>query len=631
MKKCFLILAGFLAAASLLCADVLPPEKLLPQDTVFVLTIPDAAKARTVFGGTPYGKLWHDPAMKPFADKLSAKFKSDMFEPMERAFGIKIGDFQDLAQGQVTVAVVPDELSERTNSHFARLILLDAKDKSELLKKNLADVKKKWADSGKKSKTTKIREIEFTTLISTSDEMSNTWAQIFPASVNKKAATNDDNGDAVKSTNDRVEITFGQSDSLLIVGDSPSIIEKILSRQSGSLVPALDEQPSFQKDYAARLHGAPFYIWVNAKTMVDNFLKDSMAATQGKNSPLNPITMKPDKVLAAVGLTGLTTASFFYRDTPDGLMSQFFIGVPEAGRRGLIKALALEAKDANPPSFVPSDVVKFTRSRLNIPQGWTGIEKMLGDINPSAAGIVSMVLSLAGKDKDDKYDLKAELLASLGDDIISYQKNPRADSASTNDAPSIFLIGSPNADKLAAALKVGMDAMTAASGGSKDREFLGRKVTTVKFGEKNTFNFAASSGYVAMSSDAGMLEEYLRSNDNKPKALADLPGLSDAAQKIGGMSKGLFSFSNESESTKLGIEALRKNPSSLMDVMQAVGVLGKMNSPDQIKKVNDWVDCSLLPPFDVISKYFYFSVYTGGFNAEGFQMDFFSPTPPAMK
>ncbi len=633
MKKWFLILLVLLTVATGARADILPPEKLLPRDTVFVATIPDAAKARAVFTNAPYGKLWHDPALKPFVERLSGKFKSDMLEPMERAFGIKFSDYQDLAQGQVTLAVVADENPENTNSHFARIILLDAKDKSDQLKKNLAEVKKKWTDSGKKSKTAKIRDVEFTTLISTSDEMSNTWAKVFPASTNQPSASADDK-DAEKgpSPNVRVELTFGQADSLLIVGDSPRVIEKLLSRQAGGLVPALEEQLYFQADFAARLHGAPVYLWINAKALMDNFLKDLPTPEHSKGSSLNPLTMKPDKALAAMGLTALTTASFDYRDTPDGMMSQLYIGVPEFARRGLVKALAAAAKDANPPPFVPSDVVKFSRWRLDVAQGWTTIEKMLNEINPSAAGIVSMVLSLAGKDKDDKYDLKAELLGSLGDDILSYEKNPRSDAPdSTNSAPSIYLIGSPNPDKLAAAIKVGLDAVTGRAGGAKEREFQGRKITTIKFSDKSSFSFAASGGYVAMSSDDGMLEEFLHSSENKPKALADLPGLNEAAQKIGGMSKGLFSFSNESENMRLALDELRRNPSSLAEVMQSAGLLGKINSPDQLKKLTEWMDGSLLPPFDSISKYFYFSVYTGSFNADGFQMNFFSPTPPQLK
>ena len=85
------------------------------------------------------------------------------------------------------------------------------------------------------------------------------------------------------------------------------------------------------------------------------------------------------------------------------------------------------------------------------------------------------------------------------------------------------------------------------------------------------------------------------------------------------------------ENMRLALDALRKDPSSLAEVMQAAGLLGKINSPDQIKRLNEWADCSLLPPFEVISKYFYFSVYAGSFNADGFQMDFFSPTPPKLK
>jgi hypothetical protein len=48
-------------------------------------------------------------------------------------------------------------------------------------------------------------------------------------------------------------------------------------------------------------------------------------------------------------------------------------------------------------------------------------------------------------------------------------------------------------------------------------------------------------------------------------------------------------------------------------------------------KVKDWLDLSLLPSFDRVSKYFYFSVYSGSASPEGLSFKEFSPTPPQLK
>src|SRR5215468_6876216 len=52
-----------------------PPEKLLPADTVLVVTVPEYAKASETWKQWPTRQLWADPAMKPFREKLVAKFQ----------------------------------------------------------------------------------------------------------------------------------------------------------------------------------------------------------------------------------------------------------------------------------------------------------------------------------------------------------------------------------------------------------------------------------------------------------------------------------------------------------------------------------------------------------------------------
>ena len=122
----------------------------------------------------------------------------------------------------------------------------------------------------------------------------------------------------------------------------------------------------------------------------------------------------------------------------------------------LLKIFAAEAKDSALPSFVPADTMKFWRWRLNMNRSYKALEAMLNDLIPAQAmAQINMVFAMAGKDKDEHYDLKSELLNNLGDDIISYSKPPKSTSIEDiKSPPTLYLIGSPNPDKLAAALKV---------------------------------------------------------------------------------------------------------------------------------------------------------------------------------
>ncbi|HVY72256.1 MAG TPA: hypothetical protein VHH73_20145, partial [Verrucomicrobiae bacterium] len=164
-----LALAGWLTLAR---AAVPPAEQILPADTLVLATIPDFQKAWTAFQNGSYGQLWNDPEMKPFREKVVAHFNEEFIAPLEKELSIKVSDYTVLAQGQITLAVVQNGWEGREDQSPAWVLLLDSRDKEEQLKKQLAEVRQKWTDSGKKMRTDKIRDIDFTTLIMESGELS---------------------------------------------------------------------------------------------------------------------------------------------------------------------------------------------------------------------------------------------------------------------------------------------------------------------------------------------------------------------------------------------------------------------------------------------------------------------------
>ena len=64
------------------------------------------------------------------------------------------------------------------------------------------------------------------------------------------------------------------------------------------------------------------------------------------------------------------------REKPDGSTVVLHLTAPEATRTGLLKILALPAKDAGIPAFVPADTTKFSRFRLDGKQTWAELQKM---------------------------------------------------------------------------------------------------------------------------------------------------------------------------------------------------------------------------------------------------------------
>ncbi len=630
---CFLAAWSALALSSL--AATPPPDKLLVSDTLAVFTVPDYAKAKATWAHWPLSQLWADAALKPFAEKFMGKFKTEMLAPMEREFGLKFADFADLAQGQFTLAVTQNGWDGKSDQIPGFLLLLDTKDKSEVLKTNLTNLKKKWVDSGKQIKSEKIRDVDFTTLMFSTDDLSKAMDKALP---DPNAGNETLEAPKPKKPGKKLEWLIGQSDSLLILGSSSKDIEKILIRQSGGAVPSLSEQASFAASYSARFRDSVSYGWLNVKAIVDTFVKQAAGASGAGGQ--NPMMPRPDKILSAVGLTGVQNLSFSVKDSPDGCLMDAQLTLPESERAGLFKIFAAEAKDSGPPAFVPADAVKFTRWRLDLQKAWATIENMIAEISPQGAVGIKAMIDYAGKDKDPDFDLRKNLIANLGDDFISYQKNPRKQTlADLGSPPTLFLVGSAKAEQLAGAVKA-LSSFLPQQSKLKEREFLGRKVYSMGLPgagagrvrgkpADSTLSYAASGGYLALSTDTAMLEEFLRGNDGK--SLREMSGLAEAAQKVGGLGTGLFNFQNDSEGMRMTLETLKKESGTLANLLSASPFAGRLGMEEDSKKFKEWVDFSLLPNFDAISRYFYFTLWSGSVNSQGFEMKMFAPNSPQSK
>lgn len=632
----FLLLAAALTAGA---AAVPPPEKLLPADTLGVFAIPDYGKSQSVWNQWPSSQLWADPAMKPFREKFMTKLKSDVVEPLEKELGIKLADYSSLAQGQVTCAFTPGGADLAASETPGLLFLMDARDKSDTLKTNLTTLKKKWVDSGKQIRTEKIRDVEFTALMINTDDVGKTVNKIFP----DPEEGNETLGEPkAKKPGKKVEIFIGQSDSLLVAGTVLKDIEKVLISQGGGSVPALGEQGNFSSSYNAHFRDSQVYGWLNLKPIMDAVSKaDAKGGAGGRVNRPQAMGMDVSKIISALGFGGLQTFAASMRDTPDGCVIGMNVNVPESARRGLVKALSFEAKDASPPPFVPADSLKFMRWRLDLQKTLDSVEKTLKEAMPQIAGMISFMMDNAGKDKDPDFDLRKSLLGNLGDDIISYQKSPRSQTFNDlNSPPTLTLIGSPRPDQLAGAIKT-LAGFLPQQSKLKEREFLGRTIYSLNMpgapspgGGKpadRTLSFTGSGGYLAVSTDAAMLEGFLRSGDGAGKSLRDTPGLAEAAQKVGGMNTGFFSYENQSETMRATVETLKKESGTLANLLGASPLGGRLGMNEDSNKFKEWVDFSLLPSYDKIAKYFYFSVSSGAMLSDGMALKVFAPNPPALK
>ena len=187
---------------------------------------------------------------------------------------------------------------------------------------------------------------------------------------------------------------------------------------------------------------------------------------------------------------------------------------------------------------MPANVVKFWRWRVDGQQSWATLQKMLGQISPMVLASLNSFIDIANssaQQKDPSFDIRKNLIDNLGDDWISYQKKPAGTTlADLNQAPSIFMFASPHPDQTALALKSVMGMGASQDTPAPTRDFMGRKIYTIPLRRRpaaggtgtaapapRSLYCTASGGYVALSGDTSMIEDYLRSSQSHVKPLGE--------------------------------------------------------------------------------------------------------------
>jgi hypothetical protein len=602
---------------SALNAAVSSPDQLLPGDTLAVFSVPDCAAAGAAWKDQALVRLWNDPAVRPFREKFEQQWGKEVSGPLEERLGLRLADQLELFRGQLTFALVGNGWPQATGKKPGWLLALDTRDREAQLTARLAAWKTNLTEAGRKVRPEKIGESEFSVISLHRDDL---------------AGAPGTDGGSRAGEDGGIEVWFGQSGSVLWLGDQRQVLEQALARQAGNAGSALKSNPDFVSAFEAGLGSAQAYGWVHLQPLVR--FASNLAASGGSDDGAMGL-LDPSKLLPALGLRDLRSLSFSMSSSTGGMTAELRMGIPESSRTGLFKMLLPGRKPAGPPAFVSSEITRFQRLRVDLKESWSALEGTVYSILPTARSVVELMFQSVGKDQDPNYDLRRELIGNLGDDVMILEPGPttnkldRLDSAST-----LILIGTASPDKVAGALRTLSALLPPPMNLLREREVDGRKVYSLALpGDDGAgagaptkwFSFGAGAGYLALSGDSGLLEEFLRGSDPRGKPLSDREGLREAAVQVGGMDNGWFGYEDDRAVAQSMIEALKRDAGSIE------GMLAFTPAGEALAKsggLKAWADFTLLPPFEQIAGYFHFTVYGLDLRAEGFSYRMFSPTPP---
>lgn len=619
---------------ALAAVPVPPAEKVLPESTLAMFTAPDFAKLNAAWKSSLPGRLLDDPAMKPFTDDLLARWNAQIVAPLERELGLSLAGWKGMCRGQVTLAVIAGNGPGQHDSSGI-VLLADAADKGDELQKQLNSLRQKWRGSGRATSTEKLHDTEFTVISLNSSEAGGILGKLLPNTPEAQSVT----------VGKPLEIMIGQRGSLLVVGTVRNALERVLVRLSGGAQPTLAEVADFQTCRRSLSPESAGYGWLNAKLVLQALHSSQRAGGDDAENARPGIA--PRKLLQTLGLSEVHSLAASFQSNPQGCLLQMFISMPETNRHGLMAVLGGEPRGTSIPAFVPADAVSFRQWRIDGQKAWAVLEKALNDLSPQFLNAVNFVVdsaNLYANQKQPGFDVRKHLLGNIGNDFITCRRPINVGNEPQSNSPSLWLIGSPKPDELAASLGSMLIFLSRqASTPPHERDFLGCKMFSVPLGAPAaslglwssseatpTLHYAASKGYVGLSTDAGTLEEFLRAGHSETNSLSGMPGLSAALRWVGGPSSSLLGYENESVRMRARFEALRNLPASSNSYpAPAAGLLpAAAGMLDSARSLKDRFDFSLLPPYDRVSRHFSFMVYGGGPSTDGLILRVFAPASP---
>ena len=611
-------------------AAVPPADRLLPAETLAFVTLADRENAAEYFANSPLGLLWEDPALKPFKENALARGQ-EWLVPLERALGFPLSNITGLAMGQVTFAVIGAGPSEGTNASPRLALLIDVRDKTNELNAMLDGLKKQWLASGKRLRNDVVRGVEFSTFFVGTEQFGSALRMVLPTPDNAEATTSPA---PEEPEGNLLAMTMGQSGALLLVGTDVQTLGRISTRQTEDGAEALANQPEYKPVHEALTRNALAYAWMNTKTLIKIVL-DRTAPPEGAASEI-PSAFRPDRLIEATGIGALESIALKLEGDAQGLFLDLSLRLPQAERRGLFQMIAAEPLDASPPAFVPAATVNYLRGRWDGQKAWAALETMLKSVSPEFAGVIELGFSVIGKDQDLNYDFRKSFLGSLGDDLISIQ--PATTNVASSNVPAtsaLILIASPDPEQLAGAARAAATLLEVQplENALSQTEFLGRKIYAVPLPSDPTnptrLYFATNQGYLVFSTDRPTLEGFLSGDDATAPRLRDRPDLIEAAPRVGGMSTGLFGYEDQVAFARQTLGEMADRPAFLGTFLDPLREALAPPSPNAEPK--PWIDLALLPPFETISQYFHFAIYSGRSDPDGITFKYFAPTPPKLQ
>lgn len=541
MLSCALLLAAVAAAQSL--------DELLPESTVFYVSIENAARTKERWGKSRIAALLNDEAMQAFAEKPRAVWK-DWMEQLQREDVFSPQDVLELLSGQAVLAGVWPEGAEEP----APLILADIGENSGKLHDLVGKIEKRLVEEkGDRRDEEEFRGVKIVSYSSRDAE--------------------EGQGDAGAWLLDG---------KLFAMAEDVEALKDMLVRKDRAGEGTLASRELYRRT-RGRLgaRASDVFLYVDAPNL--------LAGLQGSGD-VDEQTMK---LLGAFGISAIEGLAAEFSIESEGLALRMFLPV-NGEKRGVLKLFDGKNSALLPPRYVPADALTAGAWTIDSAAVWEEVRRIL----------VATMGEMAAQQMDARFamlkeqigvDIPGDIIASLGNGISYHTLEPaKGDAGMGMGGPAALPMGATRF-VLAVQLKererfeAALEKLLTASGlAPATQDYLGVKIRKIMtpFGVQPAF--AVLPDRVLFSLSADDVKDVITRYGKETKGFVDRE---DMAAALAGMPAQRFMIAIDDMPRSLS--AASSSLATMMALMRGRGL------PPMFAAV----DFSLFPAEEVLRKY----------------------------
>jgi hypothetical protein len=566
-------LSGLSGLSANLAQAATPPERVLPDSTLFLVKVTDVNALREAFRQSQYGQLWNDPALKDFREDIAAKLK-DASNTLKDKIGVTLKELLELPQGGLAIAAVT---VDDPKLPVALAIIADAGKNGEKMTEVMSRSTKQAEDAGAKVSTDAIQGA--------------TIHVIHPPVKDKEKKA-----DEAKPEAPRPPLVWSNSGSLFYIGSNVNVVKDLVAHADGRSTGSLATVDSFSKTQAKIGSNAAQILWFLDITKVTKIA--TKAAAKGGEAQAQQVEFLINE-LGVNGLKSVGGTLALNAGNYNSLTKTFFLA--PAPVQGLLKIFLLPPINMRPEAWVPATVSAYQSLSWDLDNAYNAINDLVNKFQPGMLNVLEQ--QLAGPEGGQPLSFQKDLFGPLGDriTIISDFKKPIKEDSQR------VLLGIALEDPKAFQNTLNR-VMELAGASPKKREFQGTTIYdfevpnlpaanggNVQATIKGPISLAIAKDTLFLTTDTTLLEQILRPGI---VPLAESPVFQTVArqipQKVSGMT-----FVRPDEQARLSYDMLKSGQFEKA-ILQGMAAQRGGQAPPELPKL---INPEKLPDFSAFAKY----------------------------